>query len=226
MNTNSVQIIDSTVIQTIQVNTHFFCVIEGSKCWTHHWCGMWNCTDQAWAIWDLSNRNLLWIILYPGSQKRITLSVESISTMPFQARGRDVKIPEWGQHCRNCGMPFLVSIFGTIWRRGDQPNKNPGVLFRWTADIISNIPDCEIKCPGMRVARTIGYVGLVGYTNHWHNRRTSRKLILQIPAPISCVHLVYIWPLSKSARRTCSKLWCTWNGRCTKRNWIHLKISR
>jgi len=117
------------------------------------------------------------------------LSLESISTVLFQARASDVKIPEWGQHCSNRGMPCLVNIFGTFRRTGDQPNKNPGALFRCTADIFSNITDREIQRPGMLVAREIGQVGLVRCKNDRHNRRSSRKLILRIPPPIACVHL-------------------------------------
>ena len=90
-------------------------------------------------------------------------------------------------------MPCLVSISGTFWRTGDQPNKNPGVLCSGMADIISNITDCEIQRLGMLVARKIGQVGLVGYTNNRHNRRSSRKLILRIPLPIASIHLaVYL----------------------------------
>jgi len=83
--------------------------------------------------------------------------------------------------------------FGTFRRTGDQPNKNPGALFRCTADIFSNITNREIQRPGMLVARKIGQVGLVGCTNDWDNRRSSRKLILRIPPPVTGVHLaVYL----------------------------------
>ena len=133
------------------------------------------------------------IIPDPGGQKRITLSLESISTIPYQARASDVRIPEWGQHCSNGGMPCPVSIFGTFRRAGDQPNKNPGALVRCMADTFSNITDREIQRPGILVGRKIGQVGLVRCTNDWHNCRCSRKLILRIPPPIACVHLaVYL----------------------------------
>jgi len=125
----------------------------------------------------------------PGSQKRITLSLESISTMPSQDRVSDVKIPEWGKHCSNRGMPCLSSLFGTFRKTGDQPNMNPCAVCRCTVDIFSNITDREIQWPGMLVARKFGQVGLVGLTNHWHNRRSSRKLMLCIPPQITSVHL-------------------------------------
>jgi len=120
---------------------------------------------------------------------RITFSLESIISIQFEARASDVKIPEWGQHCSNRGMPCLVSINGTFRRTGYQPNKNPGTLFRCTADIFSNITDCEIQRPGILVARKIDQVGHVGCTNDWHNRRSSRKLILHSPPPIACDRL-------------------------------------
>jgi len=158
-----------------------------------------NFTHQARAIWDLSNQGLFRIIPDRGSQKRITLSLESISTVLFQARASDVKILEWGQYCSNCGMPCLVSIFGTFRRTGDQPNKHPGALCRCTADIFSIITDYEIQRPGMLETRKIGQVGLVGCTNDWHNCGSSWKLILHIPPPIACVYL----PVYAATFRVC-----------------------
>jgi hypothetical protein len=137
----------------------------------------------------MSNHDLFRIIPNKGSQRRITLSLESFRTVPFQATASDVKIPEWGQHCSNHGMPCLVNIFGTFPRTGNQPNKTPGAHFRCTADIISNITDREIQRPGMLVARKICQVSLVGCTNDWHNLHSSRNQILRIPPPIAGDHL-------------------------------------
>jgi len=137
----------------------------------------------------VSNHGLFRIIPDPGSQKRITLSLESISTIPFQARARDVKIPEWRQHRSNRRMACIVSIFGIFRGSGDHQTKNPGAHCRCTSDIFSNIPDCQLQRPAMLVARKINPVSLVGYTNDWHNRRSGRNLILHIPPPIACVHL-------------------------------------
>jgi hypothetical protein len=78
---------------------------------------------------------LFWIIPGAGSKMRITLSLESISTVAFKARASGVKNPEWGQHCSNCRMTGVVRIFGTFRRTGDQPIKNPGVLLRGIVDI-------------------------------------------------------------------------------------------
>ena len=117
------------------------------------------------------------------------MSPESITTIPFQARASDVKIPEWGQHCSNLRMAYLSSIFVTFRRTGDQPNKNPGALSRCMADILLNITDHEMQQPGMLVAQRIGHVGLVGCTNDSHNHRSSRKLLLRFPPPIAWVHL-------------------------------------
>ena len=87
-----------------------------------------------------------------GRQKRITLSLESISKDPFEARASDVKILELGAHCSHRGMPFLVSIFGTFHKTVDQPNNNPSALLRCTPDIFSNITDREIQRLGILVA--------------------------------------------------------------------------
>jgi len=61
-----------------------------------HWRTFRNFTHRAWPIWDWSNHDLFWIIADPGCQKRTTLSLESIRTIPFEAGTSYVKIPEWG----------------------------------------------------------------------------------------------------------------------------------
>ena len=132
---------------------------------------------------------LFGIIPDPGRQKSVTLSLESISTIPFQAGASYVEIPEWGQHCSNRRMPCLVSIFGTFWGTGDQPTKNPSMLYRCVADTFSNITNHEIQWPGMLVARKICPVGLDRCTFNWHNCRSGWKLILCIPPPIARGHL-------------------------------------
>jgi len=189
MNTKSVQNIDIGFVQKFQVNMLMSWVIKWSKSWMPQQHTFRNFTNRAWAIWDLSNHDLFWIIPDPGSQKSITLSLESISTIPFQARASDVKIPEWVQHCSNRRMPCIVSIFGTVWWKEDQPNQDAGARFRCTVDIFSNITYSVIQRPGMLVSQRIGQVGLVGCTNDWHNPRSSRRLIMHIPPPIACVHL-------------------------------------
>ena len=195
MNSKSVQNIDIGFVQKLQVNILIWWVIKWSKCWMPHRRTFGNFTHQAWAICDLSNHDLFRIIPDPGSQKRITLSLQSISTIPFEARASDVKIPGCGQHCSNRGMPCLVCIFGTFQCTGDQPNKNPGALFRCTADIFWNITDREIQPPGMLVAWMICQVGLVRCTNDSHNDHFGRKMMLRIPLPIAHVHLaIYFAP--------------------------------
>jgi len=129
------------------------------------------------------------IIHHPGSQRKVTLSLESICTIPFQAGVSVVKMPQLRQHSFNRGMPCLVNVFGTFRGTWDQPDKNPGTLFQCMADIFSNITNCEIQRPGMLISRKIGQVSLVGCTNDWHHRRSGRMLILCIPPPISRVHL-------------------------------------
>jgi len=86
-------------------------------------------------------------------------------------------------------MPSLVNVFGTFRGTWDQPDNDPAALLRCTADIFSNITNCEMQRPGMLIARKIGQVSLVGCTNEGHNRCCSRKLIWCIPPPIARVHL-------------------------------------
>ena len=86
-------------------------------------------------------------------------------------------------------MPSIVNVFGTFRGTLHQPDKNPGALFWCTADIFSNITNCDIQRPGMMIARKIGQMSLVGCTNDCHNRCPGRKLILCIPPPIALDHL-------------------------------------
>jgi len=144
INTKSVQNIDISFVQKLQVNMMILWVIKWSKSGMPHWHTFRIFTHRAWAIVDLRNHNLFRIIPDPGSQNRITMSLVSISTITFQARASDVKILEWRQHCSNRGMPCLVNIFGTFRRTGDQPNKKPGMVFMCMADIFLNITDREI----------------------------------------------------------------------------------
>ena len=141
----------------------------------------------------MSNHDLFRIIPDPGSQQRVTLSPESICTIPFQAGANDVKMPKLRQHSSNRGLPYFVNVFGTFRETWDQSDGNPGTLFWCPADIFPNITNREIQRPGMRVARTIGQVSLVGCTSDWHNRRAGRKLILCISPPIALVHLGVDW---------------------------------
>jgi len=143
--------------------------MEWSKCWMPHRHTFRNRTHWAWAMWDMSNHDLFGIIADPGSQKWIALSLECISTLPCQAGTSYVKILEWGQHSSNCGMPCLSSVFGTFQGTGDQPNENPGALFRCLADIFLNVINCEMQWPGILITQMIGQLSVVGCTNDWHN---------------------------------------------------------
>ena len=119
-------------------------------CWCHCHTFMYF-THWACAVEDLSNHDLLWIIPDPGSQKTITLYLASICTVGFQARASYVKIPAWGQHSCNLGMPYRISIFSTFWGTADQPDQNQGALLWCVADMFSNISNCEIQQPGMLI---------------------------------------------------------------------------
>ena len=163
VDTESVQSLNN-VLQQLWVNMLVSWVIEWWKSGMPHQCTFRNFAHQAWAIWDLSNHDLIRTIPDPGSQKRLTLSLESISTIPFQARASNVKMPKLRQHISNRGMPCLINVFGTFRWTWNQPDKNPGALFSWKAEIISNVTNCEIQRPGMLIARKIGQVSLLGCT--------------------------------------------------------------
>jgi hypothetical protein len=93
------------------------------------------------------------------------------------------------QHSSNRGMPGFVNVLGTLRGTWAQPDKNPGAFFRCTADIISNITNCEIQRARMLIARTICQVSLVGCTYDWHNRHSAKKLFLCNPPTFAGVHL-------------------------------------
>jgi len=157
--------------------------------WMPHQYTFSYCTHRVWTIWDLSNHVLFLIIADPCSQKRITLTLESISTIPFQARVSYVKISEYRQHRANRGMWCLVSLFGLSWGILDQPNLNPGRLLKCVENMFSNIANCKIWWTRMLVTRNIGQVGLIRCTDNWPNCRSGSKLFLQIPVPITSDYL-------------------------------------
>jgi len=185
----SVQRINIIVLWQLQVILLVSWVIEWSKRWMPHWRTFGNLTHRAWAIWDLSNHDLFRIIPNPGSQQRVTLSLESICTIQFQARASDVKIPKLRQHSSNRRIPGFVIILGTFQGTWDQPAKNPGALFSCAVYTFWNITNCEIERPGMLIARIISQLILVGCTYDWPNRRSCKKLILCIPPPMTRVYL-------------------------------------
>jgi hypothetical protein len=86
-------------------------------------------------------------------------------------------------------MPGFVNVLDTLRGTWAQPDKNPGALFRCTADIVLNITNCEIQRPGMLIVRTICQVSLVGCTYDCHNRHSGKKLYLCISPTFTSVHL-------------------------------------
>jgi hypothetical protein len=173
----------------------------------------------------MSNHVLFWLIPHPGCQRRITLSLESFSTIPLQAGNSYVKIPKWGQHGSNCRMPCLVSIFGTFPGTGDQQTEKTGVHFWCGVDIFSSITNHEIQQPGMLLARTIGQVSPGECTNDRHNCCSSRKCILPIPPPVARLHLAVYLAIFRvcEAHRFKMEVHLTWE--MCKTRCIHLKIS-
>jgi len=130
-------------------------VIEWSKSRMPHRRTFRNATHRAWAIWDLSYHHLFGVIPDPGSQMRVTLSLESFCKMPFQARACDVKMPELRQHSSNRVMAWFVNSFATFRGTWDRPDKNPGPLARCQVDIFLNITNCEIQGQACWLPKTL-----------------------------------------------------------------------
>ena len=169
-------------------------VIEWSTSWMPHRRTFMHFTHRAcWATWDLSNHYVFWIIPDPDSHRRVTLSLESICTIPFQAWARDVRMPKLRQHCSNCGMPCFVNIVSIFRGTYDQSGENPGSLVRCTMDIVSNITNWAIQRPGRLITRKIGQRSLVRCRYDCHNHPSSRKLILCIQPPVARVHPAVDW---------------------------------
>jgi hypothetical protein len=185
----TMQNIKISFIQKLWANMLISRFIECSTSLMPHRRTFMNFTDRALAIWDLSINDMLWIIRDPGSQKMITLCLECIYTIPFQAGSSDVKIPKWGQHCSNRGMTCLISISGTFQEKWNQPKETPCRLCRGPPDIFSNITNREIQRPDILITWSIGQVSLVGCKNDWCNRPSCRKLILCIPPSGTGVYL-------------------------------------
>jgi len=144
VDTESVQSINIIVLELLRLNMLVSWVIKWSKSWMPVRRTLRNFTHRAWAIWDLSNHDLFRIIPNPGSLQRVTLSLESICAIPFQAGASDVKMPQLRQHSSNRRMPGFVNVLDTLRGTWNQPDRNPGAVFGCAADSFSNITYCEI----------------------------------------------------------------------------------
>jgi len=200
MNTWSVQNIDIGLIKKVQVNLLISWVIELLRTGMPHWRTIRIDIYQAWAIWDWSNHAMISIICDPCLRKRLTLSVESISTMPFHAATSYVKIQESGQRSSNHRMPCLVSIFAIFQETEDWPNENPAVLFMCLVDIFLNIANSEIQWPDLLLTGKIDQVTLAGCLDDWHNRRLGRNSTLHIPPPITHFHVTVYSAISRMCK--------------------------
>jgi len=225
MNTKSVQNINISVVQKIQVDMLITWVIKWSKSRMPHRCTFRTFTHLAWALWDLSKHDLFGIFPDPGSQTRVSLSLESSSTIPFQAGDSYVKISEWGEHCSNTECPassvFLAHFRGLrnsptriqariigvrrisfrilpIVRYSGQACRSPEKLVKWV------FSDAQIT--GTIVAPAGSW--------SWVSHDQSPMVI-----PL------YIGQLSDSVRCTDSTSRCLWHGRWATMNWILRKLS-
>jgi len=72
---------------------------------------------------------MFWIISDPGGQQRVSMSLESICRIPFQAGASDVKTPKLRQHSSNHRIPGFINVLGTFQEIWDQADENLGALF-------------------------------------------------------------------------------------------------
>jgi hypothetical protein len=162
---------------------------ECSTSWTPNRCTLMNFAHRVCVICCVSNYAVAGIIPQHGRQNCITSSLGSISTIPSRAVISYVKILEWVELYSTHGVPCLVQsigIFQGIWQLS---NKNPGALWRCTADIFSNIANGEMQRPGIPIAWRSGLVSLVGCTIDCQNCQYGRMLILRIQPLFIGVHL-------------------------------------
>jgi hypothetical protein len=189
MNIKTVQNIKISFVQKLWVNMLISWVIRWVKSWMPHQSSFRNLSHRAWALWDLSNHDAFWIIPYPDSQKRITVSLQSISTIPFKVKDglcQDSAIGTAWIHLQNAMHCRYICTFQGIW---NLPNEHPGTAFMCTADMFLNISNREIQRTGMFISSNISQVHLVICTNDLHNRHLGRKLSLRIPPTVTCILL-------------------------------------
>jgi len=225
MNTKSVQNINITFVQKLRVNILICLFIKWSISGMSHRRTFTNFTYRAWTIWDYSNHDLFGIIPNPGCQTKITVSLESVGRMRFQAGTSYVKIREWGQHGSNRRMPCPVTILGSVWGQGISETRIQArfLVVQWIFFQISPIVRCSSQgcwSPEKLVNLVLSDAHMTGTivapAGHWSCASHHQSAVF-----IS----LYIRWFSDCARRTSSKLRCAWNGRCAEWNCIHLKIS-
>ena len=181
--------INIIVLHQLQINMLVSWIVVWLKSGMPHWHTVRNIAHWAWAIYDWSNQNLFRIIPNPGSQKLVTLSLEFICTILFQAMASDVNKSKLRQYSSNHVVPCFVNVFNTFWGTCDWPIKNPGKMFRYLVDMFLNIPKCEIQRPDMLITQKMGQMSLVGCTYDCHKCRSWRTLIMCILPPITCIYL-------------------------------------
>jgi len=225
MNSNSIHNITICFVQQDQANMLISWVIKWSKSGMPHWHSYVNFTHSIWDISDFSKHDLFQTIPGPGTHKRTSLSLEYISSVPFQAWTSYVKIPEWGEHSSNRRMQCLISIFHTFWVTDNQPKR---------------IQACSWGV--WQLSFGILLIVRFNFQACWSPEELVNWLVLDaqmtgtIGTPVGswfCLSPHQSWMftslcnrwLSVSARCTSVKSRWACYGRCAKRNCIHLKIS-
>jgi len=155
----------------------------------------------------------------------ILLSKESISIITFPARTSTVNMCILRQHSANHVMHCLINVFGTLQGTWDQSNKNPSASVGYLVDIISNVTLWRCCCYACWLPEN-----LVNWVLS-NAQMTGTTVVLA--GTWSCIfhyqstmlNSLTIGRPSELVRFTGPKLRCASHGRCTKWNWIQLKIS-
>lgn len=131
------------------------------------------------------------------------MSLESIDTIPFEARASDVKMSTLRQHGSNYIMSSFNNVFGTFCGSLDHSDNNQGTVFSCPADILSIITNIEKLQLGIQITENICQVSLVRCIKDWPKYRSCSNLIFCIPPPIAFVKP----PVDLTTLRVC---WMHW----------------
>lgn len=109
----------------LQVNMLISWVIKWFISLKSHWHTIGNLAHRKWAILNWRNQHLCWIISNQGIQKIITLTLESIRTIPFEVGISYYKIPECRQHTSNRVMSSNITVIKNLHASWDHVNQIP-----------------------------------------------------------------------------------------------------
>jgi hypothetical protein len=179
-------------------------------------------THRAWAVSDLINHDVFWIIPNWSRQKRISLSLESISTSPFkpaQVMSRVLSTDSTVSTAEYHALSILMAPFGGKEINPTRIQKRFLGQPRISLWIISTVRYSTQECwsPEKLVRWVILDVHITGTIVA---PAGSRSCVCHHQSPVFIS--AYFRRHSETARRTGTTFRCTWIGWCAKRNWIHL----